>query len=880
MTFQNLREYCETQYKKSVELNKKKQECPACGHKTFSFYGENLNKAKCFHPQCNLHLNLNIINYGVDYKVIVAEKACKIFKEKLFSKEHNNRNTQAYIYCNETRKISEVIMRLSDIGTIPLEYDVNKENEDLINGLQEKIDNESDYKKKENLQGKLKDLLDFISKFQQFINTNYGKLIFIYRDKNDLITQIKSRKPYLDTKTFQILKVQKSSGVFNANMLSSDETKSYKEKKMNNAMIIFEGEFDQLTFATWGFNNLIPIQSCALGGANGDIETALKLSNKPCIFYDNDEAGISVLEKAKTIKPVFGITTPEGIKDIDEYINSFKDEKECREQVCELLKKSKRYLRDYSGIKAEITNLMKNSKFVNLDKYQLVALTIIKELLQRGKFFKDENFSYIFLDDDKKVIPIINTNEQLKRLLNRMGVNAAKDYYNYVINELSTFAFDNGAKIETHNFCHYDRKNNALFISNNDTTVYKITPESIDELENGDEGIMFNYKPEYEPFNLVDIDSSIDYFQKYVLDSMNVDIDASKLTDLEYKTLLRLWFFSTFFNSIMPSKSILVAIGEKGSRKTSILRRLGIILFGSKYNVRPLPNKAEDFDTLVSNNHFVIFDNADTKREWLNDKLASVATGQTIEKRRLYTDNESIKLPTKTYLALTSRTPGFVRDDVSDRLIGIDLIRVEDYIPEDEVMSDVINNRNEIMTYVIYELQKILKTFEITKTCRYRTKFRIADFAIFGLRIFDSLGKKEDFENILEKVCEAQKAFAVEEDSLVYILKIFAKKQLNPRKISGFELYKQLLVLADEEYYNVPEFKSKYKSVKSFTRRIANIKGNISNDVKITIYKERSNQKSYKVELMDKDFELPPTQNDLFDKGIEKAGNLEGGNHE
>ena len=365
----------------------------------------------------------------------------------------------------------------------------------------------------------------------------------------------------------------------------------------------------------------------------------MKFSNKPCIFYDNDEAEISVLEKAKNIKPVFGITTPEGIKDIDEYINSFKNEKECKEQVCELLKKSKRYLRDYSGIKAEVTNLMKNS-------------------------------------------------------------------------------------------------------------------------------------------------------------------------------------------------------------------------------------------------NFVIFDNADTKREWLNDKLASVATGQTIEKRRLYTDNESIKLPTKTYLALTSRTPGFVRDDVSDRLIGIDLIRVEDYIPEDEVMSDVINNRNEIMTYVIYELQKILKTFETTKTCKYRTKFRIADFAIYGLRIFDSLGKKEDFENILEKVCEAQKAFAVKEDSLVYILKIFAKKQLNPRKMSGFELYKQLLILAGEDYYNVPEFKPKYKSVKSFTRRIANIKGNISNDVKITVYKERSNQKSYKVELMDKDFELPPTQNDLFDKGIEKAGNLEGGNNE
>lgn len=455
-----------------------------------------------------------------------------------------------------------------------------------------------------------------------------------------------------------------------------------------------------------------------------------------------------------------------------------------------------------------------------------------------------------------------------------MGINAAKDYYNYVVNELSTYAFDNGAQIETHNFCYYDRKNNSLYIFNNDKTVYKITTENIEELENGDEGIMFNYKPEYEPFKLTKIDNAIDYFEKYVTDSMNVDTEASKLTDSDYKILLRLWFFSTFFNSIMPSKSILVAIGEKGSRKTSILKRLGIALFGSEYNVRPLPSKSEDFDTLVTNSHFVVFDNADTKREWLNDKLALVATGQTIEKRKLYTDNESVKLPTKTYLALTSRTPGFARDDVSDRLIGIYLIRVEDYIPEDEVMIDVIDNRNEIMTYIIYELQKILQTFEITKGRKYRTKFRIADFAVFGLRIFDALGKKEEFESILEKVCEVQKAFAVEEDSLVYVLKIFAKKQTQPHKMSRFELHKNLLQIANEDNFDIPEFRTKYKSVKSLTRRIANIKGNISNDVKITIYKERANQKSYKIEIMDKEFELPPTTESTFANSMEKAQNM------
>ena len=172
------------------------------------------------------------------------------------------------------------------------------------------------------------------------------------------------------------------------------------------------------------------------------------------------------------------------------------------------------------------------------------------------------------------------------------------------------------------------------------------------------------------------------------------------------------------------------------------------------------------------------------------------------------------------------------------------------------------------------ELQKILKALEETKDRSYRTKFRIADFAKFGLRINDVIGRKEEFASILDKVCQTQKDFAVEEDSLVYALKIFAKKQIKPHKMSGFELHKQLLFLANEDNFDIPEFRAKYKSVKSLTRRIANIKGNISNDVKITVYKERANQKSYKIELMDKEFELPPTNDSLFDNAMDKAQNI------
>ena len=876
MTYQNLKEYCETQYKKPVEMNKKKQTCPVCGHKTFCLYGENLEKGKCFHPECGLHLNLNVINYGVDYKIIVAERASKVFHDYLFTIKENNNHLRAYDYAVNDRKINELILRRSDVGAIPKDYDVKFENEDLINSLNEQIEKEPDNKEKNKLKQKLDDFVKFIDSFQTFIeNNSFETLIFFNRDEHSLITQIKARKAYLKEKRIQTFKVQKKSGVFNFNLFSADEMNLKTKKKIDKSILVFEGEFDQLSFATWAMENVHPIQSCALSGANGDLKTALNLTTgNICIFYDNDEAGKSVLDNAKDLKSVYGVTTPEPYKDIDEYINSFKDKKECHEAVVKLLNGAKLYLRELSGIKRQINSIINYDRTASNEKCQVVTLIILKELLVRGKLYRDNNYSYIFLNDNKRIIPIEDKNEDLKRLLIRMGVNAAREYYRYVVNEIATYAYDYGTRIETHDFCHYDSKNNTLYISNNDKSIYKITTDSIQELENGDEGIMFNYKPDYEPFELVKYDENRDYFKDFITDSMNIDEEMEILNKEEQAELVRLWFFSTFFHSIMPSKVILVAHGLKGSGKTSTLRRLGIILFGSNYNVTPLPNQPEDFDTVVTNNHFVILDNIDGYKPWLNDKLASIATGQTLQKRKLYTDNENLKFKTRTFLGLTSRTPKFTREDVADRLIRVPFKRIEEFIPESKLIKNILENRNEIMSYIIHELQKILIALEATKDRDYKTKFRIADFAIFGLRINDVAGRKEEFVKILDKVCEVQKQFATECDPLVYALKIFAKRQCIVQEYSGEQLYSQLLLLTGKDEYNFPEFKDKYKSTISFTRRLSNIKDDITKDVLVTTKEIRSNQKVYTVELVDKDFELPLTQNELLSKIDEKSENL------
>jgi len=865
--YKDLKEYCEGQYKAVVEMDKKKQACPKCGKKTFCLWGDNLERGTCFHTSCGLRLNLNTINYGIDYKIIMYERLLEASKVKLFIKDEQGRHQPAYIYATEERKISDLILKRSDVGVMPSDYDFEKETEDLFTELNQKIEEETDESKKEKLQTSLSNLTEQKEKIKSFIGNNYQRLAFFYRDTKGRITQIKTRISY--AKGFQTHKIRENVGVFNYDLFFENEINSKNNSKK---LLIFEGEFNQLRFATLAMTNTCPFQSCALGGAQGaDLETALKLtSGNVCIVYDNDDAGKSVLDRAKEIRSIYGITMPEPHNDIDEYINSFKEDKEAFCAVYKLINSAERYHREVGGIKKQVTAIMKYDKCVSLDKCQKVATIIINELSARGNFIQDNNFCYIFLADKRRVVPLLDNNEQIKTVLNLMGVNSAKDYFRYVMEELRTHCRTYGKKIETHNFAHYDAKNSVLYLFNGDKTVYKITTDTIEELENGDEGIMFNYNNEHEPFELVEFDKSKDYFKISILNLMNVECNTFALNSDDQKDMLRLWFFSTFFHSIMPSKIILAAIGEKGSGKTSTLRRLGIILFGEKYNVTPLPSKPEDFDTLITNNHFVILDNVDSGKSWLNDKLASVATGQTIQKRKLYTDNENIKLPAKTFLGVTSRTPQFTRDDVADRLICLSFKRIDKFIPENELISEVIENRNEIMSYIMLELQEIIKALKETKGRKYQTKFRIADFAVFGLKINDAKGLKSDFESLLDRVGTIQKDFAVEEDSLVYVLKILCALGPKAQEYSSFALYKRLLDIAKEDNYDIPEFKAKYKSVKSLTRRIGNIKGNIINDAIIKIRKGRSNTTWYTIELADKDFKLPPTQFDINTQAFDK----------
>ena len=78
----------------------------------------------------------------------------------------------------------------------------------------------------------------------------------------------------------------------------------------------------------------------------------------------------------------------------------------------------------------------------------------------------------------------------------------------------------------------------------------------------------------------------------------------------------------------------------------------------------------------------------------------------------LFTTNEELEFTVKCFVSLTSRTPQFTRDDVADRLICIYLERYETFQSENNLRTEAILKRNEIMCYIISEIQQMLKMLQ------------------------------------------------------------------------------------------------------------------------------------------------------------------------
>lgn len=210
------------------------------------------------------------------------------------------------------------------------------------------------------------------------------------------------------------------------------------------------------------------------------------------------------------------------------------------------------------------------------------------------------------------------------------------------------------------------------------------------------------------------------------------------------------WILSIAFESVQPTKPLVLAVGPGGSGKSNLFRRIGKMLFGPEYEVDALrKDKEDDFWTKLTTSPFATFDNVDSHIPWLPDALAQASTGIQVTQRKLYTTNDAAKFTLRCFLSLTARTPTFRREDVASRLLIFLLSRIEEKKAEYQLLDEINAHRDPLMSEYAQMLNQVVAS---TRDPDADPNLRLADFAIVAARIANAFHQDDAMRTIMKKL--------------------------------------------------------------------------------------------------------------------------------
>lgn len=797
---------------------------------------------KCFHPACGRFITLGNSSTGTGSVVFsILEKVYRDFHQALLdlqSKEHRN----AYHYCVTERGIHPCVVRDSMLGAVAAQYNVADLFRPCIADIESALRERDELKKQRGrskkqvgptLEEQLAFLLSAQEKLANCVNSRAGWLAFFYTDSTHRVVAVRFRKPY--SKHIVFYKPTKIGGLFNHSLFTPYLSAELKD--LNELLIVVEGEFNQLQLqslsARIAEKHGSPPEagylfSGAVGGVhNADVETIRRLARTPVVCYDHDSsgAGFTLVETLRKRFSLTAFTTPTPDSDLDSFIRGFgNDITQGHEAVRALVRGRQLFTRPYEDLKAEIDGIRRlEGGKGGLKRFEVnrgAAEIIIRDFEDRGQLYHDGMSAYFFFAAEKHLVGIEREGQDLEVVLSQYGLMPGEEISRYLVDALRLQALQHGVRTQIHLFTHYDARANILYLFDFDSHIFRITANGVEQVDNGTDGVLFLRNPAWKPFTLLAPAPTRSAFDEMILSPMQFQED--NLTADDRRLLFLVWFYSLFFPERFPTRPILAVIGERGSGKTISLRKVGQLLFGPSFNVMQLTDDPKDFDAAVTRDPFAAVDNSDTKVPWLDDRLAVVATGGSVKRRELYTTNKLVEFPIRAFVGVTSRIPHFRREDVADRLLLFYVKRFEKFVPESKILSDLQARRDEILSEVVGHLHEIVHALGRETGQTYTTRFRMADFADFALRLAHAQGWGERMFSILDRLSGEQSSFTLEGEPVFELLDawltINSGKNVG-REVTTSQLCSELATIAASKEI---EFIYKGKT-RSFAQRLRNI---------------------------------------------------------
>ena len=393
------------------------------------------------------------------------------------------------------------------------------------------------------------------------------------------------------------------------------------------------------------------------------------------------------------------------------------------------------------------------------------------------------------------------------------GLSATESQFRFVLDAFQTEAARTNP-VEVHTLSFYNTKTGALHTSDGGGGVWRRERGGgWEQGYNGDDGLLFLTASDAQPWTP---EFKRDGALAWLLSSFLLD-DEGQLSVGEQRTLLEVWLLQNLFPALRQTRIIPAFLGPQGSGKTSAERMLGRLLCGPEFDVMNLREKHEDaLVAAVSNRTIMALDNADSRIKWLEDALATYATGVRYRLRRLYTTNEEVSYSPRAILMLSSRDPHFRRPDVAERLLTLHCERPKTYQMEDFLFAGLAQRRGEIMGELLSRAGTIADS--LARIPLPALQFRMADYASFGWAVARLAGQSAEWEALLSKLERGQMEFASEGDSLVIVLRSILEAEGRIGPIDAGELYKRCSALAQAE--SLPFA----KSPQGFGKHLTNMK--------------------------------------------------------
>ncbi|MYA15414.1 MAG: hypothetical protein F4Z28_00905 [Gammaproteobacteria bacterium] len=337
----------------------------------------------------------------------------------------------------------------------------------------------------------------------------------------------------------------------------------------------------------------------------------------------------------------------------------------------------------------------------------------------------------------------------------------------------------------------YDEARGVFYVKLSPGKMLQVTAEEIEVVPLGTDGVyMVPSLPvtawEYDP-----VDRGEDHmYAVRIWDGLSAD--GGEMYAQDAQDLVRLWMLGNAMPQLLDEKPVLMSLGlSPGSGKSTLVRRIGQLLYRTNYNVKTRPKSENDFKVALQSEPMYALDNADDEVEWLKSTLLPITTGAEDLQRTLHTTTEVTKLVLDSFIAITSRTPRLRQVDMAQRIITVKVKGLREENPDEPYKSQrrlrhqTSSNRDRDLSGYVRDLQRILQNsgpFNLERDQGYN--FRIADFGSITEWAAPAIGIK-DWKGLLDRADQEQREFIKEGDWLLPLIQLWLERTPGQQGLEG-----------------------------------------------------------------------------------------------